>query len=256
MIHSTAIISENATIGKNVTVGPYSVIEDNVIVGDNCYIDTHVKIARYTTIGKNTRIYKGALVGEEPQDHSFVPGVISYTEIGDNTVLREYVTIHRSPVADIKTIVGNHCLLMAFVHLGHDTILHDSVTIANNTLIAGHVVVETGAVISANVGVHQFCRIGSLSMTGPFDKIVQDIPPYCMIVNNKVQGPNVIGLKRSGLSPQSRKCIRQAIKTFFFKDLNTTNALKQIDEEIKDNEEVQHFIKFIQSSKRGIISGK
>ncbi len=256
MIHSTAIISKDAKIGKDVTVGPYSVIEDNVVIGDNCHIDTHVKIARYTTIGNNTRVYKGALIGEEPQDHSFVPGVVSYTEIGHNTVIREYVTIHRSPVTDVKTIVGNHCLLMAFVHLGHDTVLHDRVTIANNTLVAGHVVIETGAVISANVGIHQFCKIGALSMTAPFQKLVQDIAPYCMVVDNAVQGPNVIGMKRSNISPEVRKKIKQTIKTFFFKDLNVSNALKVINKEFADCEEVKHFIQFAETSKRGIISGK
>ncbi|MGN0870629.1 MAG: acyl-[acyl-carrier-protein]--UDP-N-acetylglucosamine O-acyltransferase, partial [Victivallales bacterium] len=138
-IHPTAVVSPNAEIGKNVEIGPYAVIDDDVRIGDDCFIDAHVKIGQYTTIGPRCRIYFGAFVGAEPQDHRFYKGIQSYTEIGSDTVIREYVTIHRPPFEFLKTTIGNHVLLMAFVHIGHDVIIGDRVTIANNTALSGHV---------------------------------------------------------------------------------------------------------------------
>ena len=146
MIHPTAIVSPDAQIGKNVEIGPYAVIEDNVKIGDNCYIDAHVKICRYTTIGSDCCIYMNALVGAEPQDHRFYRGLISYCEIGHHTVIREFVTIHRPPFEQLQTVVGNHVLLMAFVHVAHDVVIGDHVTIANHTSLSGHVQVGDGAV--------------------------------------------------------------------------------------------------------------
>ena len=216
-IHPTAVVSPNAEIGKNVEIGPYAIIDDDVRIGDDCFIDAHVKIGQYTTIGPRCRIYFGAFVGAEPQDHRFYKGIQSYTEIGSDTVIREYVTIHRPPFEFLKTTIGNHVLLMAFVHLGHDVIIGDRVTIANNTALSGHVQVGPGAVISGFVLVHQFCRIGSLAMIGPTARIGQDIPPFCMLrETNFITGPNTIGLRRAGMSNEQRLAIRKAIRTFFF----------------------------------------
>ena len=163
MIHPTAIIDPGARLGQNVSVGPYSVIEADCCIGDNVWIDTHVKIARYTSIGSGSRIYKGALVGEEPQDHRFKVGVVSRTEIGANATLREYVTIHRSPFEGGITSVGEGTLLMAFCHVGHDARIGNYVTAANHTAFSGHVIVEDRAVLSGYVLIHQFCRIGKLA---------------------------------------------------------------------------------------------
>ena len=255
-IHPTAVVHPKAIIGKNVEIGPYSVIEEDVKIGDNCYIDAHVKISRYTTMGDRCRVYYGALVGEEPQDHRFYPGIVSYTEIGSDTVIREYVTIHRPPFEEQKTIIGNHCLLMGFVHIAHDVVLADHVTIANNTILAGHIQVEDGAVISGHVMIHQFCKIGKLAMVGPGLKIVQDIPPFCLVGDDGyVFGPNVVGLRRAGFNGEQRKAIRAAIKTFFFKDLNAKNACSEI-ESGETTPEVEHFTSFIKASTRGIMPGK
>lgn len=251
-IHSTAVVYEGAKIGENVEIGPYCIVEDNVTIGDNCYLDGHVKISRYTTIGDNCRIYFGALVGEEPQDHRFYKGIISYTEIGNNTVIREYVNIHRPPFEGVKTVIGSHCLLMAFVHIAHDVVIGDRVTIANHTALSGHVEVEDGAVVSGYILVHQFCRIGALSMVGPSSKIRQDVPPYCLMgEESKIYGPNTVGLRRAGISQKGRTAIKKAIKTFYFSGLNTSNAI----EEIRKGEitpEIEHFIDFVKSSKRGV----
>lgn len=251
-IHPTAVVYDGAKIGKNVVIGPYCIVEDNVVIGDNCYLDAHVKIARYTTIGDGCRIYYGALVGEEPQDHRFYKGIVSYTEIGSNTVIREYVNIHRPPFEGVKTVIGSHSLLMAFVHVAHDVVIGDRVTIANHTALSGHVEVEDGAVISGYILVHQFCRIGALSMVGPSSKIRQDIPPFCLLgEGSKIYGPNTVGLRRAGIPQKGRSAIKNAIKTFFFNGLNTTNAVEEIRK--KDvTPEVEHFLDFVKSSKRGV----
>ena len=255
-IHPTAVVSPNAEIGKNVEIGPYAVIDDDVRIGDDCFIDAHVKIGQYTTIGPRCRIYFGAFVGAEPQDHRFYKGIQSYTEIGSDTVIREYVTIHRPPFEFLKTTIGNHVLLMAFVHIGHDVIIGDRVTIANNTALSGHVQVGQGAVFSGCVLVHQFCRIGALAMVGPGAHVGQDIPPFCMLrESNVITGPNTIGLRRAGMSNEQRLAIRRAIRTFFFEGLNAKNALEQIERGENVLPEVHMFVNFIKASHRGIMPG-
>lgn len=254
-IHPTAVVSKEAVIGANVTIGPYSIISSEVELGDGCYIDAHVKIGRYTKIGPNCRIYYGALVGEEPQDHRFTEGVTSYTEIGHDTVIREYVTIHRPPFEGLKTIIGDHVLLMAFVHVAHDVVIGNRVTIANHTALTGHVHIEDGATLSGYVKIHQFCRIGALAMIGASATIVQDVPPYCLLTDNSyIFGPNTIGLRRAGLDPARRAALRTAIKTYFFQGLNTKNAIEKIESEDM-TPEVRHFAEFIKATKRGIMPG-
>lgn len=254
LIHPTAVVSPEARLGKDVEIGPYAVIESDVSIGDGCFIDAHVKIARYTTIGSGCRIYYGALVGEEPQDHRFRKGIISHTEIGNDTVIREYVTIHRPPFESLKTVIGNGVLLMAFVHIAHDVLIGDRVTIANHTALTGHVEIEAGAILSGYVKIHQFCRIGTLAMIGPEMLINQDIPPFCLLRDNYIYGPNTIGLRRAGMTPQQRAAIRTAIKKYFFLGLNSKNALEEI-EKGEVNREVKHFIDFIRASDRGIMPG-
>jgi UDP-N-acetylglucosamine acyltransferase len=254
-IHPTAAISPEAKIGNNVEIGAFSVIEDHVEIGDNCHIDAHVKIARYTKVGPGCRFYYGALVGEEPQDHRFQKGIVSYTEIGAETVLREYVTIHRPPFADQKTVVGDNTLLMAFVHVGHDAHIGNRVTVANHTAISGHVHIEDGAVLSGYVLIHQFCRIGSLAMIGGRTIITQDIPPYCMLAeNNCICGPNTVGLRRAGLPPERRAAVRRAIKIYFFRGLNSKNAFAEIAK-AEMTPEVEQFVGFIKQTSRGIMAG-
>jgi UDP-N-acetylglucosamine acyltransferase len=254
-IHPTAAISPDAKIGSNVEIGAFSVIEDHVEIGDNCYIDAHVKVARYTKVGQGCRFYYGALIGEEPQDHRFKKGIVSYTEIGAETVLREYVTIHRPPFPEQKTVVGSNTLLMAFVHVGHDACIGNHVTVANHTAISGHVHIEDGAVLSGYVLIHQFCRIGSLAMIGGRTIITQDIPPYCMLAeNNCICGPNTIGLRRAGLAPERRAAVRRAIKIYFFRGLNSKNAFLEIAK-AEMTPEVLQFVTFIQQTSRGIMNG-
>ncbi len=256
-IHPTAIISPGARIGEGVRIGPYSIVESDCEIGDDCWIDAHVKIARYTSLGPRCRVYLGALVGEEPQDHRFKPGTVAHTVIGSDTTIREYVTIHRSPFEGGITSVGDRTLLMAFVHLGHDVRVGNRVTIANQTGISGHVIIEDGAVLSGYVLIHQFCRIGALAMLGGRTIIRQDVPPFCMVAENEcICGPNTLGLRRAGFNDELRLAIKHAIKTFFFHGLNAGNALHEIENSADfERPEISHFVDFIRHTERGIMPG-
>ena len=254
-IHPTAILSPGAQLGENVTVGPYAIIEDQTVIGDNCFIDAHAKIARYTIMGPRCRVYYGALVGEEPQDRRRRDGVVSYTKIGADTNIREYVTIHRSPFEGQQTIIGEDVLLMAFVHVAHDVIIGNKVTIANQTALTGHVEIGDGAILSGYIKIHQFCRIGTLAMISANNVLVQDVPPYCLMEKNGyIVGPNTIGLRRAGFTNEQRAAIRHAVKVFLFNGLNTTNSVKEIMAG-EVTPEVENFVRFVTSTQRGIISG-
>lgn len=255
-IHPTAVIASDAVIGNGAIVGPYSIVESDCVIGENCWIDGHVKIGRYTTIGAGSRIYFGAVVGDDPQDHRFKPGTVAYTRIGERTTIREYVTIHRSPFENGLTSVGDDTLLMAFVHAGHDVKIGNRVTVANQTAFSGHVIVEDGAVFSGYVLIHQFCRIGALAMVGGRTIIRQDIPPYCMVAENEhICGPNVVGLRRAGFDDDRRLQIRKAIKDYFFHGFNASNALEKILSDYPNNDDIIHFVDFIRHTERGIMPG-
>lgn len=251
-IHPTAVVSPKAEIGADVEIGPYAIVEDNVVVGDGCRIDAHSKIGRYSTLGPRCRVHFNALIGDEPQDHSFDSGVKSYTEIGHDSIIREFVTIHRSPKEEFKTIIGSHCMVMGFCHIAHDVILGDRVTLVNHTALSGHVQIETGAIVSGYNMFHQFCRVGTLAMVGPGNKLNLDIPPYCLLGEpGVIYGPNTIGLRRAGFKAEKRAALRRAIKTYFFKPGPKRELLDEIESE-EMCPEVQHFVDFIKASKRGI----
>ncbi len=255
-IHPTAVIAPSSHIGNGVHIGPYSFIGEETVIGDDCWIDAHVKIADRTTLGSRCRVYFGALIGEEPQDHRFRPGTKANTVIGSDTTLREYVTIHRSPFEGGTTIVGNGTLLMAFVHIGHDARIGNNVTVANQTAVSGHVIIEDNAVLSGYILIHQFCRIGALAMVGARTIVRQDIPPYCMLAENGcICGPNTVGLRRGGYNSDQRLALRKAIKTFFFHGLNVANALTVIENMPEKLPELEHFVKFIRATERGIMPG-
>lgn len=255
-IHPTAVVADGVRLGENVSIGAYSVVERDCEIGDNCVIDSHVKIAKHTVIGKNCRIYFGAVVGDDPQDHRFKPGIVSRTVIGDNVTIREYVTIHRSPFENGLTGVGDNTLLMAFVHVGHDAVIGRNVTVANNSVFAGHVTVDDGAVVSAYVLVHQFCRIGKLAMIGGRTLVRQDVPDFCMLSeDNTVCGMNVVGLRRAGFSEARRLAIKKILKIYFFRRLNSAQALERISSEFPGNPDAENFTAFIINSKRGIMPG-
>ena len=253
-IHPTAIVDDSAQIGKNVTIGPYSIIDKNVIINDGVEIKTHVVIGENTTIGKNCTIFHGAIVGEIPQDLKF-KGEETYTEIGENTVIREYVTIHRGTDDRWKTVIGNNCLIMAYAHVAHDCELGNNVILANAVNLAGHVTLEDYATLGGLVPGHQFVRIGAHSYIGGGYRVSKDVPPYILASSEplKYSGLNSVGLRRRGFTPESRQLMKQAYRILFRSEFNTSQALAKIKSELTQTEEIQAILQFVEKTQRGII---
>jgi len=255
MIHPTAIVHENASVGKGTEIGPYAVIDENVVVGSDCRIDAHACIVGHTRVGDGTVVHTGAVLGDEPQDLHY-EGERSFLEIGRNCVFREYVTVHRGSDKDSKTVLGDNVMIMALSHVGHNCTIGNNVIIANVSALGGHVRVEDRAFISASVGIHQFVRIGTMAMIGGFNRIVQDVPPYCLVQDAVVHGPNTVGLRRAGVEPKARAAIKAAIKLFYFSGLNRMNATEKIREQYGGTPEVDHLIEFLSATERGFVSGR
>ena len=253
-IHSTAIVHESVKFGSNVVVGPFSIIEPGVSIGDRTVIGNNVTICEGTTIGEECKIYHSASIGEVPQDLKF-KGEKTEAFVGDRTIIREYVTINRGTEALGKTEVGSDCLLMASCHVAHDCIVGDNVILANLSTLGGHVTIGDWATLGGAVIVHQFCNIGSHSFLGGGVKVVQDVPPFILGAGHpiKYEGINSIGLKRRNFSIEDRKTIKEIYKLYFRSGFSRTKALDEIEAGFDHSLYKEQIIKFIRSSKRGII---
>jgi len=234
-IHQTAIIHKTAKIHEDVEVGPYAVIGEN------------------TEIGKGCKIFSHAVVGSQCQDLKY-KGEKSYVCIGENTVIREFVTINRATGEGDETFIGSNCLLMAYVHVAHNCRVGNNVVIANCGTLAGHVEIEDRANIGGLVAIHQFCRIGKFSITGGCSKVVQDVPPYMIADGHpaRIHSINVIGLRRNNIPDDIRSNIKQAYKILYRSGLSIPTAIQKIIEEIPSGKEISHLIDFIRRSERGI----
>jgi UDP-N-acetylglucosamine acyltransferase len=248
-------VSPGAQIGDGCRIGPYAIIDEHVVLGPGCTVGPHVYLTGHTTIGEGTVIHTGAVIGDIPQDQHY-GGEETYTRIGSHCVIREYVTVHRVSGEGTDTTVGDHSMLMGFVHLGHNCHIGNHVVVANATLLAGHVEIGDRAFVSGGVLVHQFVRIGALAMIGGGNGLGQDVPPYCMLQFEQIQGPNVVGLRRARVGEAARKAIRSAIKIYFFEGLNRLTALERINERFGDIPEIREFVRFIEGTKRGISPGR
>lgn len=254
MIHPTALIDDSARIGNNVSIGPYTIVGPDVEIGDHCVIGPHVVLRGPTVLGQHNRIFQFASVGEDCQDKKY-NGEPTRLIIGDHNVIREGVTIHRGTVQDQGiTQIGNHNLLMAYVHVAHDCVVGDHTILANNTTLAGHVHVGDWAILGGFTGVHQFCKIGAHAFTAVNSVVVQDIPPYIM-----AQGHNAVprtinseGLKRRGFTAEQILAIKRAFKLLYRQGLTVAEAVEQM-RELNADAELTPFIDFIVSSQRGII---
>jgi len=205
-----------------------------------------------TTIGPNCRVMAGAVLGGEPQDYKF-HGEPSFLTIGEGNIIREYVTIHRASGDGEATVIGDHNMLMAYCHIGHNCRLGNGITMANMVGISGHTLIEDKVVFGGIVGVHQKVRIGKLAMIGGFSKVVQDVPPFAMADGRpmRVCDLNVIGLRRNGVGPKVRSDLKQAYKLLYRSDLNVTQALEAIENEIEPSEELQYLLDFIRNVRLG-----
>jgi UDP-N-acetylglucosamine acyltransferase len=253
-IHSTAIVDAKAELDSNVEIGPFCIIKSGVKIKKGSRLFSNVIIEGRTEIGENCTIHPFSSIGFPPQDLKY-KGEPTGLVIGDNNILREYITIHRASVGgDGVTSVADNNFLMAYVHIAHDCKIGSNVIMSNAATLAGHVVVEDHAYIGGLVAVHQFTRIGRHAMVGGFSGIAQDIPPYMMASGARARlfGPNTIGLKRHGLSDAAVNAIRKAYKILFREKRTLKDALKKIREEVPATEEIRHLVEFIEENKRGI----
>ena len=229
-IHPTAVVDPKALLGKNVTIGPFAFIDEAVEIGDNGVIGSHVSILRHTTIGEGVHVHSGAVLGDLPQDLGF-SGEPSYVKIGKRCTFREFVTIHRGTKPGSVTELGDECFLMANVHIAHNCKLGNLVIIANGTMLGGYVEIGDRAFLSGNVLVHQFVRIGRVAMVGGAAALSKDVPPFCLVQSmgrNAVQGLNIVGTRRAGISPAERKQIKEAFSLLFLSGLNVTQAAEKL----------------------------
>ncbi|MDZ7369953.1 MAG: acyl-ACP--UDP-N-acetylglucosamine O-acyltransferase [candidate division KSB1 bacterium] len=253
-IHPTAIVDPKAELGENVSVGPYTIIEGDVQIGDNTTIASQVLIADGARIGSGCRIHHGAVIATLPQDLKF-GGEKTTFEIGNNTTVREFCTLNRGTQMRGKSVVGSNCLLMAYTHVAHDCIVGDNVILANAVQLAGHVTVEDWAIIGGLTGVHQFCRIGRHVMVGGHFRVTKDVPPYILASEEPLRfvGLNSVGLRRRGFSEETMRALKHAYRLIYRSNLNVSQAVARIREEVELIPEVLHILEFIEKAERGII---
>ena len=253
-IHQTAIVSPKATLGENISVGPFSIIEDDVVIGNDCIIGSSVAIYDGARIGNNVKIYQGASVANHPQDLKFA-NEPSLFEIGDNTTIREFATLHRGTVESGISKIGKNCLLMTYAHVAHDCIVGDNCILANVVQIGGHVHVDDWVIIGGGTLVHQFTKIGKHSMIGGGYRAIADVPPYVLAAGEPLNynGLNTVGLRRRGFSNDQIFKLKEIYSYIFSKDLNLTQAKEKIIEKFNDDELAQTVLDFLKSSTRGLI---
>ena len=252
-IHPTAVIQEGARIGEGCRIGPYCVIGPNVILGTECELHSHVVIDGHTEIGSENTFYPFASIGLRTQDLKWDRGT-TWTRVGSNNTFREYVTVHSATADGDATVIGSHNNLLAYTHVAHDCQLGDHIIMSNVGTLAGHVIVEDRAIVGGLAGVHQFCRIGTMSIIGGCSKVVQDVPPYMMVDGNPAatRTLNKEGLKRNGVNEDTQKSMRQAYRILFRSEQTFTNAVKQVRADVATSPELEHLLAFIESSERGI----
>lgn len=252
-IHSTAVINDGAVIGENVKIGPYCVVGSDVSIGDGAELYSHVVVDGYTFIGKDCKLHPFARIGGQTQDLKFKggrPGV----KVGDRTVIREYVTVNAATNDGEFTTVGSDCLIMAYCHVAHCCQVGNRVIMANMSQLSGHVIVEDMATIEGDVGVVQFCRIGTMAFIGGGSLIRKDVPPYMIGVGTplEIRSTNKIGMERRGVSDASRKQLKEAFRLLYRKELSVTQALEEIEQTLEQTEEIKHLVGFIKNSQTGI----
>jgi UDP-N-acetylglucosamine acyltransferase len=249
-------IDPEAKIGKDVTISPFSFIDKNVEIGDGTWIGPNVTIFSGARIGKNCRIFPGAVISAIPQDLKF-NGEDTTTEIGDNTTIRECVTINRGTTDKMKTAVGSNCLLMAYVHVAHDCILGNNIIIANSVNLAGHVTIEDWVILEGLAAVQQFVTIGAHAFITGGSLVRKNVPPFTKAAREPLQyvGINSVGLRRRGFSNESVLEIEDIYRTLYVKGHNVTNALAVIEQEAPNSKEKEQILNFIRESKDGIMRG-
>lgn len=252
-IEGTAVIAPGARLGAGVRVGPYAIIGENVVVGDRTVIGPHAVLDGWTEIGEESKIHAGAVIGNEPQDLKY-DGARSWVRIGRRNVIREYATVHRATEEGGVTEIGDDNLIMAYVHVAHNCAIGSHVILANAVNLAGHVRIDDYAIIGGMTPVHQFVRIGCHAFIGGGSRVAQDIPPFVRCAGNplRVAGLNSVGLMRRGFRPEVVAELKRAYRLVYRSDLNVSQALARVRAELEPLPEIQTFVRFIETSERGI----
>lgn len=254
-VHATAIISSEATLGDHVIVGPYVVIEGQVSIGPNCRIDPHVHLIGPLKMGQGNRVGTCTVIGSEPQHLSYA-GQPSQTEIGEFNTFREHVTVHRGSHVEGygTTRIGNHNYFMATSHVGHDSVVGDHCILANCALMGGHGVLQDRVFMSGNTSLHQFTRMGRLSLLMGQEGVGKDVPPFLTAKNpHAILGINLVGLRRAGYSTAEIVDIRRACHILYRSDLLLKQGVDRLEEELGSRPLIQEMLRFIRESKRGVI---
>lgn len=256
MIHPQTVVHPNAKIGKHVRIDAFTTIEEDVVIGDNCWIGSNATIMNGARIGSHCQIFHGAIISAPPADLKF-NGEKTTAEIGDHTIIREYVSIHRGTTEKMKTVIGEHCLIMAYSHVGHDCIIGKHCVISNSTQLAGHVTVGDHVIISGMCGVNQFVRIGDHAYIGAFTMVRKDVPPFVRAGNNPAtfSGVNAVGLRRRGYTSETINQIMDVFRILYNSNLNVTQALEKLENQASVSSITSDMVSFIRDSKRGIIRG-
>jgi UDP-N-acetylglucosamine acyltransferase len=256
MISPLAVVSEKAVIGQDVAIQPFTTIFEDVEIGDGCVIGPNVVIYPGTRIGKNCEIFPGAVIGAVPQDLKF-KGEYTTTEIGNHTIIRECVTIHRGTSDRMKTEVGSHCMLMGYVHVAHDCKIGNHVILANYTGLSGHVEIEDYAILEGKVAAQQFVKIGAHAFVAGASLIRKSVPPFVRVAREPLSfiGVNSIGMRRRGFSDEQVRIIEDVYRILFVQNSNVKKALDIIQELIPSSPERDQIVDFIAGEEKGIVRG-
>tara|TARA_Y100000814_G_C12275684_1_gene383311 strand:+ start:116 stop:877 length:762 start_codon:yes stop_codon:yes gene_type:complete len=253
-MYKNSIISPKSNIDTSVEIGPFCIIEDNVSIDKNCKIHSHVIIKSGTSIGQDCEIFSGAVLGEIPQDLKY-NGEETKLKIGHNNIIREYVTIHKATADRKITEIGNNCMLMAYSHIAHDSIIKNNVILSNGVQVGGHVDIDDFVIVGGATPIHQFCKLGKFSFIGGGYRVVQDVPPYIKAMGEPLKyfGVNSIGLSRNQFSSDQISLIKKAYKILYRSEYNISQAVNILNNDYSDNEQINEIINFIDNSNRGII---
>lgn len=256
MISPMSQVDPTTKVGKNVKIDPFTMIHEDVIIGDNTWIGPNVTIFPGAKIGKNCKIFPGAVIAGIPQDLKF-QGEESTVIIGDNTTIRECVTISRGTVDKQTTVIGSGCLLMAYVHVAHDCVIGSNVIVANSVQIAGHVSIDDWAIIGGSSAVHQFVKVGMHAMISGGSLVRKDVPPFTKAAREPLSyaGVNSLGLRRRGFSSESIAHIQEVYRYLFLNSMNNSKALEEIEVNLPATKERDEILNFIRSSERGVMKG-
>ena len=255
-IHQTAIVEDGAVLGADVEIGPYAHIGADVRIGDGTIVKQGAIIDGHTTIGSQCQIFPYACIGMKTQDLKYKEGSVSYVEIGDRTVIREFATVHLGTADGEKTVLGSDVLFMAYCHAAHGVVLGDHVICSNSVQLAGDVHIQDWAIISGCAASHQFCNIGRHAMVGGMSKIRQDFPPFMlgdMVEGSlKVIGPNVVGLNRRGFPKDVIAALKEAFRFIYHSGLNRSQALERVENDVEPFDEIKELVQFYRHSTRGV----